>query len=45
MNLNQLPVLPKPMFLTKLLNNCFTPTALEGVTKRTFWTWNWHGVV
>lgn len=36
MTLNQLQVLPKPLFLTKLLNNCFAHTALEGVTKRTF---------
>jgi hypothetical protein len=43
MTLNQLQVLPKPVFLTKLLNNCFAHTALEGVTKRTFLTWNWHG--
>jgi hypothetical protein len=44
MTLNQLPVLPKPVCLTKLFNNYFTCTALEGVIKRTFWTWNWHGV-
>jgi len=36
MTLNQLPLLPKPVFLVKLLNNGITHTALEGVTKKHF---------